>query len=252
MPSGPVARGPVSGQLPPGHPPIGGAGMPATGAPTGQPDGAAGDVVSGKVQEIIPADRYQYLRLQTGDGEVWAAVLRSEVTVGQTVTVEGTSRHENFESASLKRTFPVLLMGMLRTGGAASAPTAPPAKAPGTPAAAPTVGAAAVPRATGEEARTVAEIHAQKTALSGKRVRVRGRVVKYNEDILGKNWVHLQDGSGDPKTGNNDILVTTSGKTAVGADITVSGTVALDKDFGAGYRYAVLVDEGTLEPAPAK
>jgi hypothetical protein len=83
----------------------------------------------------------------------------------------------------------------------------------GTPAAAPAP--VKVPKATGPDARTVAEVVAGKATLKGKPVLVHGQVVKVSSGILGKNWLHLQDGSGTASAGTNDILVTT-GHGAVG------------------------------------
>ena len=71
--------------------------------------------------------------------------------------------------------------------------------------------------------------------------------MKYSAGIMGRNWIHLQDGTGDAATGTHDITVTSSDTTAVGDIILVEGTVAVDKDFGAGYRYAVIVEEASVK-----
>jgi hypothetical protein len=104
-----------------------------------------------------------------------------------------------------------------------------------------------VPKASGDNARTVAEIMAKAAELKEKPVLVSGKVVKYNAGIMGKNWIHLRDGSGSEKDGNNDILVTTGSQTKVGDVVTVKGIVRTDKDFGAGYAYKVLIEEATLQ-----
>ena len=76
---------------------------------------------------------------------------------------------------------------------------------------------------------------------------VSGKVVKYNPGIMGKNWVHLRDGSGSAADSSNDILVTTQNPASVGAIVTARGIVRTDKDFGAGYAYKVLIEEATLQ-----
>ena len=91
---------------------------------------------------------------------------------------------------------------------------------------------------------TVAEILAEKAGLAGKEVIVRGRVVKYTGGILKRNWLHIKDGTG--AAGADDLTVTTTGQAAVGDTVVVKGTVAADKDFGAGYRYAVLIEDATV------
>jgi hypothetical protein len=84
--------------------------------------------------------------------------------------------------------------------------------------------------------------------LKGKAVLVRGKVVKYNPGIMGKNWIHLRDGTGSPANGSNDVLVTTMSTAKVGDIVTIKGTVRTDKDFGSGYAYKVLIEEATLQP----
>lgn len=93
---------------------------------------------------------------------------------------------------------------------------------------------------------TVEEIYAKKDELKGKKVTVRGEVVKFNGDILGKNWLHLQDGSG--KQGTNDLTVTTTTDQGanVGDKVVVTGTLVTNKDVGAGHKYDVILEEGTV------
>jgi len=107
------------------------------------------------------------------------------------------------------------------------------------------VGDVKVPRAAGADAHTVAEVWAQRVQLKEKSVAIRGKVVKFNENIMGKNWVHLRDGSGTAGK-DNDITVTTGDKVAVGDVVTAKGTVRVDKDFGAGYAYPVIVEDAKL------
>jgi hypothetical protein len=110
-----------------------------------------------------------------------------------------------------------------------------------------TINDAPVPKASGANARTVAEIITRSAELRDKPVVVRGKVVKYNPEIMGKNWIHLRDGSGSAAEGTNDILVTTANQTKVGDTVTVKGTVRTDKDFGSGYAYNVLIEDATLQ-----
>ena len=77
-------------------------------------------------------------------------------------------------------------------------------------------------------------------------ISIRGTVVKYNAQVMGKNWIHLQDGSGDAAKVNNDITVTTMDETAKGQTITIRGTVKTSKDFGAGYKYAVIIEDAKI------
>jgi hypothetical protein len=110
------------------------------------------------------------------------------------------------------------------------------------------LGTIKVAKAVGANARTVEEIVAKRAELKDQSVLVRGKVVKFNPEIMGKNWVHLRDGTGSAADGSNDILVTTLESTKVGDVVTVQGTVRTDKDFGSGYAYQVLIEEATIKP----
>lgn len=93
--------------------------------------------------------------------------------------------------------------------------------------------------------KTVQEVFQEKDKLRGKRVTLRGKVVKYNEAIMGKNWLHLRDGTG--KNPNNDLTVTTQTKAKLGDTVLVEGIVTLDKDLGAGYKYDVIIEDAKVK-----
>jgi len=214
-----------------------------TSAPAAVATAPMGENLSGRVLEQIPAPPYVYLRLQTANGEAWAAVSAAPVEVGQDVTIYQSMRMSQFASKTLGRTFDEIYFGSL------SAPDAP--ASAGNPHAAlaqPTATTVEqVDKASGSDARTVVETWSGGAGLAGQRIRVRGKVVKYNPGVMGRNWVHLQDGSGDAAKGTNDLTVTTLDEVTVGEIVTIAGTVQVDKDFGAGYRYPIIVEEAAVE-----
>jgi hypothetical protein len=108
------------------------------------------------------------------------------------------------------------------------------------------VGDVNVPKATGPDARTVAEIVGGRTDLKDKTVVVRGKVVKFTPGVMGRNWVHVRDGSGSAADNTHDLVVTTKDETAIGAVVVARGTVRTDVQIGAGYSYKVLVEDATL------
>jgi hypothetical protein len=249
----------------------------AAAAPAGPEAPSA--TIKGKVLERLDAPPYSYLRLKTAQGEIWAAVPKVEAPNGAEVVVSGAMPMTDFESKTLKRKFPVIYFGTLggEAGAAAQAGAAmpggppsgmaggpppgmagspPPGMAGGPPpnvaaqhaaaAAGPTdVGNVKVPKATGADSRTVAEVYAQRAALKEKPVTIRGKVVKYNEGIMGRNWIHIRDGSGNAGK-DNDLTITTADKATVGDVVVVKGTVRTDKDFGAGYSYPVIIEDAKL------
>jgi hypothetical protein len=204
--------------------------------------------VKGTVLEVKDVDAYTYLRLKTKDGETWAAVNKAPVAKGAEVTIENANVMTNFESKTLKKTFDRIVFGNLAGTGAAAAPARMDmAQVHGSVAAAADVGDVKVPKATGPDARTVAEIVEKKAELKNKSVLVRGKVVKYTPEVMGKNWIHLRDGSGSSANNTNDVLVTTKDQTKIGDVVVARGTVRTDVDLGSGYSYKVLVDEATLQ-----
>ena len=212
--------------------------LPAAPAAATAPVGA---VVAGEVLEIKDVDSYTYLRLKTKDGETWAAVNTVALKIGAKVTIENTMVMKNFESKALKKTFPSIVFGNLAGSGkdganphagAAKVTDATPIK---------------VAKATGANARTVAEIVTKATELKDKPVKVSGKVVKYNPEVMGKNWIHLRDGSGADADNSNDVLVTTLSQAKVGDVVTVTGVVRTNKDFGSGYAYKVLIEDAKVQ-----
>ena len=206
-------------------------------------------VLKGEVLEVRDVPPYTYLRLKTSEGETWAAVTAAPVKKGAQVAIDNPMWMQNFESRTLHRTFDKIAFGSLTdpSAPAAAAKPSPHGAMGGAPAAAAAPPVAKLPKATGSDARTVAEIVGGKGALKDKSVSLRGQVVKANLGIMGKNWFHVQDGSGTASDGSNDILVTTKDVAAVGDIVSIKGTVRTDIKLGAGYAYAVLIEDASLQ-----
>jgi hypothetical protein len=213
-----------------------------------KPVSATPTSIKGKVLEVKDVETYTYLRLKTKDGEVWAAVGKAPVKMGSDVTIENAAVMTNFESKTLKRKFDQIYFGSLAGSGA-------PAHVAGGDMAAAHAGVAKsgdvgdvkVPKATGPDARTVAEVVAKRADLKDKTVVVKGKVVKFTPGVMGKNWIHLRDGTGTAADGTNDVVVTTQDETKVGDVVLVKGIVHTDRDLGSGYSYKVLIEEATLK-----
>ncbi len=206
------------------------------------------NTLQGEVLEVLNVDGYTYLRLKTRNGEAWAAVTTAAVTKGAQVSIANAMPMDNFESKALKRRFERVYFGEVAGAGAGAKPPG-----GGMPSAMHTPGGGAaamaqtpVPKASGAEARTVAEVVQGKKGLKDKTVLVRARVVKINTGIMGKNWLHLQDGSGKAQDGSNDLLVTSKDSAAVGDIVTVRGVVRTDVTVGPGYAYEVMVEDASV------
>lgn len=217
----------------------------------------AAGTVTGAVAETMSSGGYTYVRLQTGPKDVWIAANEFPVKTGERLTATIDMPMENFNSKTLSRTFPLIyfVTGVAREGEAlpvASAASGAPALAGSHDSAtAPAAAQVVEPVAPAPGGRSIADVWANRKSLSGTVVVVRGKVVKSTAEVMGRNWFHLQDGSGSAKDGTNDLTVTTSATVTVGDIVTVSGTVAIDKDFGAGYVYDVIVENATVTASKA-
>jgi hypothetical protein len=208
----------------------------------------------------VPEGMVRGTVLETDQDQRWAATQQTAVSVGDVVQMGTAMPMADFTSKTLGRTFDVVyfvdgLQNLSAPAGAGSQGAAAlPEGHPGTemPAGHPAVDAEAGAQAADttvaavEPGQDIAWVHANRDELAGQQVSLRGKVVKYNEGILGWNFIHLQDGSGDAGDGSNDLTITTKATTAVGETIVVTGNVILDKDFGAGYTFPVMVEDATI------
>jgi len=117
-----------------------------------------------------------------------------------------------------------------------------------TPAASATPSTAPTPVAA--KAIRIADLYAQSSTMAGQSVTVSGEVVKFNANILGRNWLHVRDGSGDETAKNHDLTVTTKETLKVGEKVTLTGVVGLNRDFSAGYKYPLLLEKAVLGTTP--
>jgi hypothetical protein len=213
----------------------------------------------GRVREVIEVAQYTYLRLGTPQGEVWAAVTKAPVAMDNEVTVENPMRMEHFQSTTLGRTFDVIYFGNLPTGGAAASGKLPPGHPSidgaatmfaghGAPTSATPAGGGsglAVPRASGSNARTIAELFSEGAKLEGKLLRVRGQVVKVTAGVLGKTYLRLRDGS-SASPEQRELVVTSQAEARVGDVATFEGTLRTQVDVGIGFRYPILLSDAQV------
>ncbi|MFC1235208.1 hypothetical protein [Vibrio sp. F74] len=195
--------------------------------------------LSGKVLEAMNSGGYAYVLVELESEQRWFAGPSAQINVGDVVSFneEGIGMTQ-FHSKSLDRDFDVIyFVNAIHNGN--SAPVAASGKA--------AQSGAAIDKITpAEGGKTVADIVAQKEALSGKTVVLRGKVVKFSPQIMKKNWLHIQDGTSDSVTGLNDLTITTADSARVGDIVTITGTLTLNKDFGYGYKYDLIIEEATI------
>lgn len=235
--------------------PAGSAAAPADQAATQPPASVAPaapvETVTGTVVETMNSGGYTYIRLQTDQKDVWIAATEMPVTTGESLTAPLEMPMANFHSNTLNRDFAMIyfVTQVARAGqalqAASGSPAAPVAPMPVS-SHAPTT-ATVQPNAPPAGGLSIAETWAKRASLAGKPVTIRGTVVKVNNSIMGSNWLHLQDGSGKAADGTNDLTVTTDAVVKAGDVVTVSGTLAVKKDFGSGYSYEAILERATIK-----
>jgi len=201
--------------------------------------------LAGKIIETMDGGNYTFMNIEHNGRTTWVATSRMNVMIGQDISLKPGMTMTNFESKTLNRTFesiifsggptddfsgPLLMNKPADDSQVQSAVTEP----------------ISVEKATGSDAYTVSDLYEKMASLENKRVVIRGKVVKFSPNIMGKNWIHIQDGSGDSSAGTNDLVVTSQDITSLGEVITIQGTLYKDKDFGSGYNFAVIVEEARI------
>ncbi|MBM9520885.1 DNA-binding protein [Desulforhopalus vacuolatus] len=249
--------------------------------------GGSNAVVTGTVLETMNSGGYTYMNVAEKDGRTeWVAIPESVVEKGSEVKFHEGMVMKNFKSNTLNRTFDEVIFSAGIVSDAATSPqgtfhkSAEATKAPAAassfeaaveaenkapaPATTPVVMTAttsggsvaaivpferlSVQKATGSNASTVGDIFTNAAKLDGKDVVVRGIVRKVSPQIMGRNWVHIQDGTGDVMKNHHDLVVTTADTVTTGMEVVVEGVLAADKDFGAGYRYDAIVENASVTP----
>ncbi len=206
----------------------------------------ASSPLSGKVVETMDAGGYTYVCIEKKGLKTWVAVEKTAVSVGQMIAFRPGVEMKNFTSKTLNRTFESIYFSGGVLAGAESGAIKAHSAAQGAPTGA-AGGKISVKKAAGKNAYTIAEVYEKSAALHEKTAVIKGKVVKVSQGIMGKNWIHLQDGTGDAAKGTNDLVATSQDNPAVGDVITVKGTVYKDKDFGAGYRYRVIMEQASIQ-----
>lgn len=249
-------------------------------APTASQASLEGVTLQGTVLETMNSNGYTYLQLDAKQGKIWVAIPETQIKSGQSVTCAPGMPMYNFSSKTLNRTFETIIFSPGLEKGSTTPAAQPVAEAKSgkegsgfdaalraegsgakghggnidaTGTSAGSAGAVVpsaelnVNKATGPNSFSISECFEQGKELNGKTVRVRGKVMKISRMIMGKNWLHIQDGTGNPLKNQHDLVVTTTEDAEEGKVITIAGTLAYERDFGAGYKYEVIVEDAKIE-----
>ena len=206
-----------------------------------------------EVNEVIQGDSYTYLNVKENMAERWVAVSKQDIDAGEVYYYDNALEMKNFHSKEIDRTFDVIyFVSEISKTPLAQAQSPMGGMMPG-------MGgdmAAHSGRVSTEEHSeislekkaneiTIAQIFDKRTDYSGKEIEIRGVVVKINKSVMGKNWIHIQDGTSG-SDGNYDLTITSQDVAEVNDEVTFKGKITLEKDFGAGYFYDVIMEDAAL------
>jgi len=199
---------------------------------------------TGTVISTLDAAGYTYVEADIGTEKIWLAGPKTTLAKGSSITLNTSKPMHNFHSKTLNRDFP--LVYFVDGFSAASASATSTALASDSPHNAeqnrsPETITLSQPVERAKDGLTIAEIIAGKKDLSGKTVKVRGQITKFTANVMGKNWIHIIDGSTD-----KDLTVVTKDNAEIGQIAVIEGNIVLDKDFGYGYFYELLVDNASV------
>ncbi len=190
-----------------------------------------------KVIKKKDAANYSYIKVSEAGNEFWIASNVIDAVPGDELTFSQSMEMRNFESKSLNKTFDkILFVQDIRKANQPVASFKHPQVS--------TKKKDVIHIAPLKNGYSIADIYKKKNNLTGKTVKVKGKVTKFNPDIMGRNWIHIQDGTNF--NNNFDLLITSNQAVKLGDVITAEGKVVTDKDFGAGYKYSVLLEEASL------
>ena len=195
------------------------------------------------VKETFNAGGYTYIN---GNNDLWLAVGQRPIEVGKAYYYKGALEMKNFHSKELNRDFPVIYF--LNTISDTPIENNMPMQASSMKKQKAKRIEVSIEKKKG--ITSISELFSKKDEFSGKQISVKGKVTKFNQNIMGKNWIHIQDGS--DFEGNFDLTITCKDVVSIGQIIEVSGTIALDKDFGAGYTYDVIMEEAKIQNTERK
>lgn len=189
------------------------------------------------VTEILPTSKYSYLNVTEGDDQFWVATRKKDVKVGETYSFTNGLLKTNFESKEYNRLFDkVYLVNTLVVVSSEDHSTHEEH------ANEEVIAISDTPLIERDGSMKISELLKDPKKYEGQTVQISGKCVKINLNIMKRNWIHIQDGTRN----DYDLIITSDTFVPEGDIITIRAVVVLNKDFGAGYRYEVILENGVL------
>ena len=199
---------------------------------------SAGDIFEGVVVDTLDGGGYTYLQIEDAKKKYWIAVEGAKIDKGMEVRFTEELRAKNFESKSLNRVFDEIVFAsnlQYRTSVSESANLALITQL------------VKVSPYQQKDTISVAKALSERTKLNGKTIHIRGKVVKVSRGIMERNWIHIQDGTGEGDEVGRIVFTSKDDTLSVGDIVTAQGVVSVDKNFGSGYVYKMIVENASFK-----
>lgn len=196
------------------------------------------------VNEVQQTGDYTYILVQQSNQEFWLAVSKTDVEVGEKLYFTDAMEMKNFESKELNRVFESIYfvdqVSKEPIDAEAKKAEAISKRQEGIQKLLDSIQISPV-----DGGYSIGELYKNADKYNQQTVKVRGQVVKVNLDIMDRNWVHLMDGTKGEN--RSDLTFTTNDVVKVGDTVTFEGVLALDREFGAGYVYPLIVENAVVK-----
>jgi len=198
------------------------------------------------ITEILTATKYVYLKVKENGEEFWIAARKQNVNIGETYFYKGGLLKTNFESKEHNKVFEkiYLVTSLVKSNHGNNTSNASLEIQKSNQNIKDSSNTNIEIKNTASGSIKISELVENYKKYEGKIVQVSGKCVKINPNIMGINWIHIKDGSKD----DYDLVITSNTFVQEGSMITMKATVTLNKDFGAGYKYDLILENGTIVP----
>ena len=197
------------------------------------------------IKELLPTPKYIYARVKEGEQLYWIATQKQDLEIGTPYLYNESLLKTQFESKEFDRVFDTIFLvttlvpkdhGIIEGTFHGSQNS--------------TKKITVIKDAIAKQDSAakfmgvvrISDLVIDPGKYEGNEVVISGECIKINANILDRNWLHMKDGSKD----DYDLVITSEEQVPKDTKISVRGIVRVNADFGSGYSYPILIENGRL------
>ncbi|QBA64549.1 hypothetical protein [Muriicola soli] len=196
------------------------------------------------ILQYTPGTKYLYAEVREGDRTYWIATQKQTIVEGSTYLYNEALLKTHFESKEQNRVYDTLYMITALISKDHGMPSDSYPKSEKINTSENTLekkGKEQLENAPSAGKVSLSDLFANPERYEGKIIQISGTCSKVSTEILGRNWVHVDDG----KSGK-ELVVTLQEVVEKGETLTIEGIVQLNVDLGSGYTYDILLEKGIV------